>query len=169
LRRAITESGLPLLFIALYAKLTAILTEITFMTSVSRAMNLEFDWDTLSKTLHMTSPDSWSFRLKLIPTGLSLWFTWFRIVMPTMSPSPASCNTCPNRSFTLPIKCVTGSLLSEGVIKRALICLPTAFYRLYSLVFLSSMSNLRAMFSLSLYKKIHTYLGYTQSKWNSLT
>jgi len=79
-----------------------------------------------------------------------------------MSPSPTSRNTCPNRSFTLARKCVTGSLLSEGGIKRAVICLPTAFYRLNCLVFLSSMSDLRAMFFLSLsLQKIHTYLGYT--------
>ena len=75
LRRDITESGLPLLLIARLGNPTGILTERTDTTNMSRALNLEFDWETFSKTLHITSPDNWSFRLKLIPMGLSFWFT----------------------------------------------------------------------------------------------
>jgi len=54
LRYAITESGLPLLVIACLPKPTGILTECTVTTNVSRALNLEFDWETFSNTLHIT-------------------------------------------------------------------------------------------------------------------
>jgi len=65
-------SGLPLVLIP-RPKLTGILTECTVTTSVSRALNLEFDCESLSNTLHSTSPDKWSFLLKLIPKGLSFF------------------------------------------------------------------------------------------------
>ena len=74
---AITERGLPLLLSACLPKSTDILTECTVTTNVSNALNLKFDWETFSKTLHITSPYSWSFLLKLIPTGLSFWLTRF--------------------------------------------------------------------------------------------
>jgi len=52
-----TDSGLPMFLIARLPKPTGILTECTVTTNVSRALNLEFDCETLSKTLHITSPD----------------------------------------------------------------------------------------------------------------
>jgi len=118
----------PMLLIAWLPKPTGILTECTVNTNVSKALNLEFYCDTLSKTLHITSPDNWYFRLTLIPIGLSFWFTWFFIVIPSISLSSTSRNVCSKRSFTLARKCATGLLLSEGGIKRTISCLPTALY-----------------------------------------
>ena len=150
LRCDITGSSLPLHLIACLQKPKDILTEWTVKTNVSRALNLEFYCETLSKTLHITSPENFSFSLKLIPIGLSFWFNWIWIVISTISVSSTSRNACLKKSFTLARKCATGLLLSEGGIKRTASCLPTALYRLYSLVILWSTSNLRAkIFSLN--------------------
>ena len=68
-----TESGLPMVLILPIP--TGILTECTFTIRGTKAINLELDYDTFSNTLHITSPDNSSFLLKLIPIGLSFWFT----------------------------------------------------------------------------------------------
>ena len=57
------------------------------MTSLSKALNRAFDYATLLKTDQITSSDSWSFRLKLIPMALSCMLTSLRIVSPTISES----------------------------------------------------------------------------------
>ena len=77
-----------------------ILTKCTTTFNVSRALNVEFEWDT-SNTLQITSPDNWSLRLNLITIGLSFWFTSLWLAMPTMSAARTSCNACSNKSFTL--------------------------------------------------------------------
>jgi len=69
---------------------------------------------------------------------------------------------CSNGSFTLARKCDTGSLASEGGFKRTVSCLISGMNRLCSLVFASTISNLRAMFfflslSLSLQKNTHLF------------
>jgi len=137
------------------------LTECTVKTIVSRALNLEFDWETFSNTKYITSADNWSFRLKLIPIGLSFWFTSFWIVIPTISLSSTSRNTCLNRSFTLARKCATESLLSEGGIKRTV----SAFLQHCTACTLSYSCPVcriceQCSISLSL-QRIHTYLGST--------
>ena len=69
-----------------------------------------------SNTLHITSVDNWSFLLKQIPKDELFWFTWFWMVIPTISLSFTSRKVYSMRSFTLGRKFPTGSLLSEGVI-----------------------------------------------------
>jgi len=52
----------------------------------------------------------------------------------------------------------------RGGIKRTVICLPTSLYRLYCLVFVSIISNLRAMFFPSLQKDTHLVRINTPNK-----
>jgi len=144
---------MPLILVACLTKPTSILSEWMVTTHVSRALNLEFDRESFSNKLHITSKDNWFFRLKLIPVGLSFWFTWLYIFIPNISLSSTLRNVCSMRSFTMATKFAAGLLLYEGGIKRTVSCLPTAFYRLCSLVFASKISNLRTM--ISLYIKIH--------------
>jgi len=42
----------------MFTETVGILTECTVTTNVSRALNLEFDWETFSKTLHIMSADN---------------------------------------------------------------------------------------------------------------
>jgi len=106
---------------------------------------------------------SGSFLLQLIPMGL-LWFTWFWMVIPTISLSLTFCKAYSEKSFTLARKCPTVSPLSEGGNNRTVSCVPTALYRLLCLLIVSSISNLRAMF-LSLKKLLikQKYLGSTHT------
>ena len=54
----------------------------------------------------------------MFPMGLSFWFPWFWIVIPTISVSSTSRNACSQRSFTLAGKFAT------GCIKHIVICFP---------------------------------------------
>ena len=91
------------------------------------------------------APDNSSLRLKLIPIGLSLWFTSFWIVIPTMSLSLTYYNACSNRSFTLAWKWLTGLAASGGGCSLTVSWVPTALKRLYCLLISPFISNLRSI------------------------
>ena len=151
------DRGLPILLHVLLPKPPGILIHCTVTTNESKALNLELDSDTLSKGLQITYPDNRSFRLKLIPIGLSFRF---RIVIPAISELPTYFKTLSKRSFTLARKCDTGSLASEGGFKRTVNCLPSALNRLYFLV-CRICEPCSFSLSLSLYKNTHLFRIYT--------
>jgi len=103
-----TESGRSMVLIE-RPKPTGIFTECTVTNNLSKALNLELYWDTYSKTYHITDADKCSFRLNLIPIGLSLWLTWFSIVIPPYHYRSRPVTRV--RSFTLARKCPTGSII----------------------------------------------------------
>jgi len=92
-----TEGGLPLLFIP-RTKPTGILRDCTVMINLSRALNLPFYCETFCTKESITSAANRSLRLKLIPIGLSFWFSRFCIVIPTMSHLFRFCNAWRNGS-----------------------------------------------------------------------
>ena len=100
---AMAASDLPLLLIANIPQPACTLTEWT--KSVSRALNLELDWATFSKTIHFTSADNSSFHLNLCV------YHFVNLVMyrDTMSPSLTISNTWSHSSFTLAKNWLTGS------------------------------------------------------------
>jgi len=53
----------------MFTKPTGNLTEWRVKTNVFKTLNLEFDREIFSNSLHITSPDKRSFLLKLIPMG----------------------------------------------------------------------------------------------------
>jgi hypothetical protein len=98
----------------------------------------------------ITSPDNWSFLLKLTPSGFSFWLTSLLMVFPTMSPLLAFCNAYLNRSFTLARKWDTGSSSPKGGGKRRTVsCVPIALDRLYYLLISPSIVNLGGAISSS--------------------
>jgi len=101
-------------------------------------------WNLFEQRQYNT-PETRSLRLKLIPIGLSFWFSRFCNVIPTMSLSLRFCHAWRNRSFKLARKWLTESVASEGGTRRTTSCVPLALKRLYCRVILSSISNLRAM------------------------
>jgi hypothetical protein len=114
---------------------TGILTECISITNQSNTLNLELEWNTFSNMLHITSPDIWSFRLKLVPIDLSCWLTWLRKEIPTMSLALDDCRAYSNNSFTLAKKWLTGLVwVSEGGVRGAVSWVPTVLNLLFSLV-----------------------------------
>jgi len=83
--------------------------------------------------------------LKLIPIGLSFWFSRFCTVIPTICLSISYCNAWRNRSFNLARKWLTGSISLAGGRSRITSCVPVALKWPYCRVIVSLISNLRTM------------------------
>ena len=96
-RWTMVTSGLPLVAIRQWP--IGIFTEWTAITSLSKALNLEFEWATFSKTHHITFEVIWSFLLKLIYIALSC--TLSSLLIPTISESIQFRKAYSNRSVTL--------------------------------------------------------------------
>ena len=99
---------------------------------------------TFYQTFIITSAESWSFRLKLIPIALSLTLTSLRIETPTICESLQFRNACSHRSVTRSRNCEIGSLssLSDGDNRRTVGYATTVLNRLYCLVISFTILNL---------------------------
>ena len=119
-----------------------------------QAFKRELNCVTFCHTFRITSVESWSMHLKLIPIALSLILTSFRKDTSTMSESAQFCNACSHKIVTLAIKWETGSLSSPtgGGNKRTVCRVPTVLNRLHS----SNFVNYRK-FSIHGYSENNTY------------
>jgi hypothetical protein len=121
-----------------------IFTDWIVIISLSRALNLAFDWTTFSNSDHITLGVISSFLQKLIPIALSYTLTSLLIVIPNISELLQFCKAYSNRSDTLARKWDIGFefSLSYGCKRRTISLVPTALNRLYCLFISSSVVNL---------------------------
>ena len=106
------------------------------------ALNLVFDWATISKMLQITSSLHWSFRLKLLTIGLSCTLISLLFVTPTTAYSLQFLRPYSNKSHILSKKCVTGLESGGGGNNRTESWVPAILKHLYCPLISPSTVNL---------------------------